>query len=77
MRWAAVPKIRAGVPPPGWLTALRRPAAGLSSRLQRMTARQTWCGRPARIGVNLLAAASAALFARASIVFYLQSWGGI
>jgi protein-S-isoprenylcysteine O-methyltransferase Ste14 len=73
MRWAAMPKIRAGVPPPGWLTALRRPAAGLSPRLQGMTARQTWCGRLARIGVNLLGAASAALFARASIVFYLQS----
>ena len=73
MRWAAVPKIRAGVPPPGWLTVLRRPAAGLSPRLQGMTAHQTWPGRLARIGVNLLGAASAALFARASIEFYLQS----
>src|SRR5260370_2531159 len=41
--------------------------------LQGMTARQTWCGRLTRIGVNLLGAASAVLFARASIVFYLQS----
>jgi protein-S-isoprenylcysteine O-methyltransferase Ste14 len=73
VRWAAIPKIRAGGPPPGWLTALRRAAAGLSARLQGMTARQTRCGRLARIGVNLLGAASAALFARASIVFYLQS----
>jgi protein-S-isoprenylcysteine O-methyltransferase Ste14 len=38
-----------------------------------MTARQTWSGRLARIGVNLLGAASAVLFARASIVFFLQS----
>jgi protein-S-isoprenylcysteine O-methyltransferase Ste14 len=38
-----------------------------------MTARHTWYGRLVRIGVNLLGAASAALFARASIVFYLQS----
>lgn len=41
--------------------------------LRGMTARQTWCGRLTRIGVNLLGAASAGLFARASIVFYLQS----
>ncbi len=73
MRWALVPEIRARVPPPGWLTALRRNAVGLSSRLLGMTARQTWPGRLARIGVNLLGAASAALFARASIAFYLQS----
>ncbi len=73
MHWAAMPRIRAGVPPPGRLTALRHAAAGVSPRLQGMTARQTWCGRLVRIGVNLLGAASAALFARASIVFYLQS----
>jgi protein-S-isoprenylcysteine O-methyltransferase Ste14 len=73
MRWAATLKIQAGVPPPGWLTALCHPAAGHSPRLQGMTVRQTWYGRLARIGVNLLGAASAALFARASIVFYLQS----
>lgn len=41
--------------------------------LQGMTARQTWGGRLTRIGVNLLGAASAGLFARASIVFYLRS----
>ena len=48
-------------------------AAGLSPRLPGITARQTRYGRLARIAVNLLGAASAALFARASIVFYLQS----
>jgi protein-S-isoprenylcysteine O-methyltransferase Ste14 len=72
MHWAAMPNIRAGVPP-GRLTALRHAAAGLSPRLPGMTARQTWYGRLARIGVNLLGAASAVLFARASIAFYLQS----
>jgi hypothetical protein len=72
MHWPA-PVIRAGVPPPAWLTALCRNAAGLSSRLQGMTSRRTCCGRLARIGMNLLGAAFAALFARASIVFYLQS----
>lgn len=73
MRRAAMPWIRAGVPPPVRLTALRRNAAGLSSRLDGITSRQTWWGRLARIGVNLLGAASAALFTKASIVFYLQS----
>ena len=44
MRWAATLKIQAGVPPPGWLTALCHPAAGHSPRLQGMTVRQTWYG---------------------------------
>jgi protein-S-isoprenylcysteine O-methyltransferase Ste14 len=73
MRWAAMPGIRAGVALRGWLTALHGNAARLSPRLRGMTARQTWCGRLARTGLNLLGAASAALFARVSIAFYLQS----
>src|SRR5450432_763766 len=73
MRWEAKPGIRAGVPPPGWLAALRQNMSGLTSGILGMTSRQTWHGRFVRIGVNLLGAASAALFARASIVFYLQS----
>ena len=73
MHRAAMPGIRAGVPAPARLMALRRNAAGFSPRLRGMTARHTWCGRLARIGVNFLGAAGAALFARASIVFYLQS----
>jgi protein-S-isoprenylcysteine O-methyltransferase Ste14 len=73
MRWAAVPLIRAGVPLPGWLTGLRRNAAGVSPRCREVTARHTWSGRLVRIGANLLGAAFAALFARASIAFYLQS----
>ena len=48
-------------------------AAGLSPRLPGITARRTRYGRLARIAVNLLGAASAVLFARDSIVFYLQS----
>jgi protein-S-isoprenylcysteine O-methyltransferase Ste14 len=73
MRWAAVAGIRARVRPPGWLTALRCNTGGLSSRLWGMTSRQTWPGRLAGIGVNLLGAVGAAFFARASIAFYLQS----
>jgi len=48
-------------------------AAGLSPRLPGITARRTRYGRLARIAVNLLGAASAVLFARDSIAFYLQS----
>ena len=73
MRWAVMRGIRAGVPPRRWHTVLRRNAAGFSPRLRGMASRRTWCGRDARIGLNLLGAAMAALFARASIVFYLQS----
>jgi protein-S-isoprenylcysteine O-methyltransferase Ste14 len=73
MRRAAVAGIRAGVPLPGWLIGLRGNAVGLASRFRGMTARQTWCGRLVGIGTNLLGAGCAALFARASIMFYLQS----
>jgi protein-S-isoprenylcysteine O-methyltransferase Ste14 len=73
MRWAAMPRIRAGVSPPGWLTGLRQSMSGLTSGILGLTSRHTWYGRLVRIGVNLLGAAGAALFARASIVFYLQS----
>jgi protein-S-isoprenylcysteine O-methyltransferase Ste14 len=73
MRRAATPGIRAGVPQPGWLMALRRGAARVPPRVGGLTARHTWSGRIARVGVNLLGAACAALFARASIEFSLQS----
>jgi hypothetical protein len=69
MRWAVMRGIRAGVPSPGWQTVLRRNAAGFSPRIRGMMSRHTWCGRDARIGLNLLGAAMAALFARSSIVF--------
>ena len=72
-RWAARPRIWAGRSAWVWLTALRQGMSSLRSGLLGMTARHTWYGRLVRIGVNLLGAASAALFARASIVFYLQS----
>ncbi len=72
-RWAATPGIRAGVPQPGWLAALRHDAARFSPRVRGMTSRRTRSGRLATVGVNLLGAAFAALFAQASIVFYLQS----
>jgi protein-S-isoprenylcysteine O-methyltransferase Ste14 len=73
MRWMATPGIRAGLSRPGWLTVLRRDAALFSARVRGMTSRRTGGGRLATVGVNLLGAAFAALFARASIVFYLQS----
>jgi hypothetical protein len=75
MRWAVMRGIRAGVPPRRWLPVLRRNAAGFSPRLRGMMSRHTWCGRHARMGLNLLRAAMAAMFARSSIVFYLQSHG--
>jgi protein-S-isoprenylcysteine O-methyltransferase Ste14 len=73
LRRAAMPWVRAGVPAPGWLTALRESMSGLGSGILGITSRHAWYGRVVRIGVNLLGAASAALFARASIMFYLQS----
>jgi hypothetical protein len=61
MRWAVMPGIRAGVPPPGWSAGLHRMAAGLFAPPRSGVARDMY-GRLARTGVNLLGAGSAALF---------------
>jgi protein-S-isoprenylcysteine O-methyltransferase Ste14 len=73
MQRASMPVVRAAALSPGRLARLRQNVSGLSSGFLGMMSRQAAGRRLARIGVNLLGAVSAAFFARASILFYLQS----
>jgi hypothetical protein len=70
MRWAG---IGPGLPGPGLLAELRQHLSGPHLSCGAMAAHIAMRARAVRIGVNVLGAASAALFARASILLHLHS----
>lgn len=73
VRRTSLPATPADALRPGWLARLARRMSGPASRFLGSMSRQASRRRLARLGVNLAGAVFAAFFARASILFYLQS----